>query len=283
MAKEPKSWPDTHRRAKKTRLMLAALLLCLVRFPAIAAAQDTIYSADSLMDTFERGSKVSLKGAEILFRDVVMENKNSKVMFKSSRSGRVICDIVPTSRNLSAPVTVGSPLQVKGRVRGRGLLGNVTLDDCNMAVVNESAASVAPPPQEAASNPPEAVPEEGLILPAPLLSPASGDSAKELPPSRTVRSAAAAAATVRNEPVAPAEAPRQNTVIRVSSDPQRATPYALYLLLVLSGVFASTAFSKVLLPLFRSVRDPRPPIVDNSSATRQAALEALLLKAAKKR
>jgi hypothetical protein len=265
--------------------MLAALLLCLIRFPTSAAAQDTIYSADSLMDTFERGSRTSVKGSEIVFRDVVVENKNSKVMFKSSRSGRVICDIVPTSRNLSMPVTVGSPLQVKGKVRGRGLLGNVTLDDCNMTFANDSAAPVAVPHQEDASNPPEPGPEESQILPASPTPPASGESANEFAPSRTVRPAApAAAATVRNEPVAPAEVPqRQNTVIRVSADPQRATPYAVYVLLVLSGIFASTAFSKVLLPLFRSRLEARPPIVENSPAGRQAALEALLLKAAKKR
>jgi hypothetical protein len=281
MANEPKPWPNIHRRAGKTRLMLAAMVLCLIRFSSVAAAEDTTYSADSLMDTFERSSKVSLKGTEIVFRDVVAENKDSKVMFKSSRGGRVICDIVPTSRNLSTPVIVGSPLQVKGRVRGRGLLGNVTLDDCNMAVANESAAPAAAAPQEAASNPPEPVPDEPQILPASL--PPSGDSAKEFPPSRAVRPATPVAATVAKDPVAQAEVARQNTVIRVSSDPQRATPYALYVLLVLSGIFASTAFSKVVLPLFRSMRYSSPPVVENSTTTRQAALEALLMKAAKKR
>lgn len=281
MANEPKPWPNIHRRAGKRRLVVAALLLCLIRFPSISAAEDTIYSADSLMDTFERGSKVSLKGTEIVFRDVVVENKNSKVMFKSSRSGRVICDIVPTSRNLSTPVAVGTPLRVKGKVRGRGLLGNVTLDDCNMAVANESAAPVAAAPQEV-GNSFEPGPEEPLATAA-APPPASADSAKEFPPSRTVRPTAPATATVRAEAPAAAQVPHQNTVIRVHSDPQRATPYALYALLVLSGIFASTAFSKVLLPLFRSMRYARPPSVENASATRQAALEALLLKAAKKR
>jgi len=39
------------------------------------------------MAAFEKGSKVSPKGTEIVFRDVVVESKNSKVIFKSSDRG----------------------------------------------------------------------------------------------------------------------------------------------------------------------------------------------------
>ena len=124
-----------------TIIRLFALLFCATLLAPAADAQDSPYSADSLMATFERESKVSLKGTAIVFRDVVAENKNSKVFFKSSRNGRVICDMVPTSRNLSAPVAIGSPLQVTGKVRGRGLLGNVTLDDCNVSPAAEFAVA----------------------------------------------------------------------------------------------------------------------------------------------
>jgi len=49
--------------------------------------QERTYSADSLMAAFEKGSKVSPKGTEIVFRDVVVESKKSKVIFKSSDRG----------------------------------------------------------------------------------------------------------------------------------------------------------------------------------------------------
>ena len=110
--------------------MAAAVLCWLAGLALRANAQESIYSAESLIATFEKGSSITLKGTEIVFRDVVAEARISKVIFKSSQSDRVICELVPPARH-DKQAAVGSVLKVKGRVRGRGLLGNVTLDDCS--------------------------------------------------------------------------------------------------------------------------------------------------------
>src|SRR5215470_14741568 len=146
--------------ASKTGRILDVLLFCTISLSLSAAAQESTYSADSLMAAFEKGSKVSPKGTEIVFRDVVVESKNSKVIFKSSHSDKVICELGPSNENHKKPPSVGRELTVTGRVRGRGLLGNVTLDSCSVAIVADSTVSADPAPQETASRPPDTVPAE---------------------------------------------------------------------------------------------------------------------------
>ena len=59
-----------------------ASLMCFLGLSVVATAQESIYSANSLMAAFDKGANV--KGAQISFRDVVVDNKNSKVTFRSS-------------------------------------------------------------------------------------------------------------------------------------------------------------------------------------------------------
>ena len=60
----------------------AAVVCLLVGLALTAKAQEPTYSADSLTATFEKGSHVSLKGTEIFLRDVVVELRIGKVLFK---------------------------------------------------------------------------------------------------------------------------------------------------------------------------------------------------------
>src|SRR4051812_44009435 len=116
-------------RLRATRMFLV-FVFCLVGLKLETQAQQTVYSADSLLATFDKASKVSLKGSEITFTDVVVDLKSSKVFFRSSLSDRVICELSPASANNSNHIALGRPLTISGKVRGRGLLGNVTLDNC---------------------------------------------------------------------------------------------------------------------------------------------------------
>src|SRR5215831_6433288 len=135
-----------------------ASLFCLLGLAVVATAQETIYSANSLMAAFDKGAK--LKGADVTVRDIVVDNKNSRVTFRSGDSSRVICELNPVSANSKKQPAIASMVTITGRVRGRGLLGNVTLDNCGLVTHEETAAAPAEPvPQEIAVAPPEVVTE----------------------------------------------------------------------------------------------------------------------------
>src|SRR5262249_19319673 len=145
-------------------------------FAVHAWAEDQPYSADSLMATFKKGSTVSIKGNAITFAGVVVEVKKSTVTFKSSENDKVICESV-------SPIvgaTVGQPLTVTGKVRGRGLLGNVTLDGCGpvaKAFVVEKAPEIVVPVNEIYTRPTATVEvpvaEPPVSAPTPNAPPAS--------------------------------------------------------------------------------------------------------------
>jgi hypothetical protein len=243
-----------------------------------AKAQESTYSADSLMATFEKGSQISVKGTEIFLRDVVAETRNSRVIFKNSQSDRVICELAPSVQH-DTPLAVGSELRVKGRVRGRGILGNVTLDDCDLAPLDESSAIPQTIPQELASAEPDLTLETEE---APLAPP-------EPDRPRSIAKQLAAPPSPPREVFVPGpveQAPRATTAdrpessIKSSSDAQHQVPYGFYALLVLGGAVSSLILSKLLTP---AMRVSRPPLVENTPEMRQAALQTLLLKAEKKK
>src|SRR5216110_1758871 len=95
-----------------------ASLFCLLGLTVVATAQGTIYSANSLMAAFEKGPTSSPKGSDITFRDVVTDNKNSKITFRNSDSSRVICELNPVSANHGKQPAVGSTVTEAGKVRG---------------------------------------------------------------------------------------------------------------------------------------------------------------------
>jgi type IV secretory pathway VirB10-like protein len=246
-----------------------------------ATAQESMYSADSLMSAFEKGSGVSLKGALITFRDVVVESEDGKLTFKSTQKNRVICRLITPTGNRNKPPSAGSEATVIGKVRGRGLLGNVTLDNCSMAPLPDSPdsaklqqdiASVAPvdPPSEenvdAASLP--ARPEEVSNDFAPIPS--------AQPPKQGTQRAQRKAAPSR-------ELDRQDQATGRESDTSRDVPYRLYALLVLGGAVGYSILSKLLSSTVRAMRSSKNPTSGNTDDVRKAALEALLMKSSKKK
>jgi hypothetical protein len=267
----------TYRQLAKGFRIPAAALCWLVALTLSARAQEPTYSANSLMTTFDNG-RINLKGTEIAFRDVVAESRTSKVIFKSSQSDRVICELVPPAQYDTVPA-VGSMLTVKGRVRGRGLLGNVTLDDCSIAPTGESTITPEPSPQrplrtepEATAGPtetlqPASLPDRARLVAKPLSQPASAPRP------------AVAPAAVKPTPSVPATHDLEGS-IKPSSDSQPQLPYGLYFLIFLSGAAASLIVSKLLSP---AAQVPRPPVHEKPPQIRQAALETLLLKAEKKK
>ena len=267
--------------ASKTGRILDALLFCTMSLTLPAAAQESTYSADSLMAAFEKGSKVSPKGTEIVFRDVVVERKNSKVIFKSSHSHKVICELVPSNENHNKPPSVGRELTVTGRVRGRGLLGNVTLDYCSVALVADSTVSADPVPQEAASGPPDTVPAEDVTpasLPEHIQEPA-----KKPATTRSIQPAKPSPGKVKQEAVVTSEAGRQDQTTTTNSESRRDAPYRFYVLLLLSGALVYGILAKLLGSALRRLRHSKASSGDNITEVRQAALELLLLKASKKK
>jgi hypothetical protein len=284
--------PEAQLAVPRQLKVVLASLFCIAGFRLAATAQVQTYSADSLMATFEKASKLSLKGSEITFSDVVVEQINSRVIFKSSQSDRVFCDLSALTGNNTPHVSIGSLVRVTGKVRGRGLLGNVTLDNCKLAPV--VAASADTIPQENPSVPADAVaviPDE----PAPVdpVLERHPEPATDVVPARNMRQASPVTKTLPGEPVQSGEVAHPNLEIEHVDNAPRSTPagadfgkrrvpYTLYVLLFLIGAAASSVFSKLLMPRLRGVQWSKPENRRNTPETRQAALEALLLKSAKK-
>ena len=259
--------------ASKTGRISGALLFCMISFKLPARAQESTYSADSLMATFERDSKASLKGVVISFRDVVVESKNSKVIFKSSDTSKVICELVGSAGYQSKPPSVGGQVTVIGKVRGRGLLGNVTLDDCSIAASAASTASTEPAPQEAASAPPDRISEENTG--ADSLPKLPEEPEKEVEITRSVRPAKPRTPTVK-ETISSSGVEHQDQTTKKSSEPPPAVPYKFYASLVLSGALGYAILSKLLGAALTATRYSRASSTFNTAEVRQAALEALL-------
>jgi hypothetical protein len=282
---------------RKLTSVLASSLFCIAGFRLAATAQVQTYSADSLMATFEKGSRHSLKGAEITFNDVVIERRSSKVFFKASNGDRVICDLASLTGNNTPHVSIGSLITVTGKVKGRGVLGNVTLDDCNVPPVAASGAAVAPDAilHEQTSIPVDVVAvvsEEPALVAPPVGRPQ--EPPKEVVPTGNVQQEPPRTAAITDKPV-PLEGVEHPSVQighdhnvprstqEVADFTKRDIPYALYVLLFLSGAAATSVLSNILIPAFRKMQFWKPASPANTPETRQAALEALLLKSAKKR
>src|SRR5262249_46479238 len=281
--------------ASKTGRILDAFLFCTISLTLPAAAQESTYSADSLMAAFEKGSKVSPKGSEVVFRDVVVESKNSKVIFKSSHRDKVICELV-SNKNHDKPPSVGSELTVTGKVRGRGLLGNVTLDYCSVALVADSTVPTSPGPQEVGSGPSDTLPAED-VTPASLPEHSREhvrEPAKKPATTRSTQPAKPSPGKVKQEAVLtsesglasqgglPSQAGRQDQTAR-NSESRRDRPYRFYVLLVLGGALVYGILAKFLGSALRRLRYSKASNSNNTPEVRQAALELLLIKASKKK
>src|SRR5262245_59816084 len=134
-------------------ILLAAAWLISFSSPTI----EQQYSADSLIGVFIRDAKSPVKGTTITFTDVVVEARVDRVVFLSSGNDKLICELRAPIAKSGGIVVPGSPLTVVGKVRGRGGLGNVTLDDCSVVV----PAAVAIEPLSAPST--DVIPEPAPV------------------------------------------------------------------------------------------------------------------------
>ena len=266
--------------AWKTRRTLGALLVGLMSLILRATGQESMYSADSLMAAFDNSSTVSLKGAEITFHDVVVESDNEKVTFKSSRNKRVICRLVGSTGNHNKPPSVGSGITVTGKVRGRGLLGNVTLDTCSVASIADSQDS-ANLQQDIASVPADVVSEESLEAASPPAQPE--ELRNDIAPTRSPRPSKPGTRRSSEPPAPSIRLDQQDQTTKTGAESPRGAPYGLYALLVLCGALGYSILSKLLTSTAQALRSPRYPESANTEEVRKAALEALLLKSSKKK
>jgi hypothetical protein len=229
-----------------------------VWFSLPALAQETVYSADSLMAAFKKGSQISLKGTEITFTGAIAEIKNSRVTFKSSGNDKVICELVLSIENGNEELLVGSPLTVVGKVRGRGMLGNVTLDECNLASSEPSHAG----PEE----PQQSLQATEVEVTAPV---ADAVSTKRLSPKRTVQARTPAARAVPGGSAQPNEEIREGSNFTGADFPGVRGAFVA----VLVGLGALVAFLKLRPAIASGLRSsPNAP----TEEMRRAALEALL-------
>jgi hypothetical protein len=266
--------------AWKTSRTLGALLVGLMSLIWRATGQESMYSADSLMRAFENSSTISPKGAQITFHDVVMESDDGKLTFKSSRNKRVICKLVSSIGNQNKPPSVGSAITVTGKVRGRGLLGNVTLDDCSMVPIAESQ-DPANLQQDTASVPVDAVSEESVEAASPPAQPE--ELRNDFPPTRNPRPSRPGTRRSREQPVPSSKLDQQDQTTKSGADSPRDVPYRLYALLLVCGALGYSILSKLLISTVRALPSPRYPESVNTEEVRKAALEALLLKSSKKK
>jgi len=261
-------------------------VVCLISLSLVALGQDTSYSTDSLMTAFSRGAQISLKGAEITVTGVVAEIKKSKVVFKSLGNDKVICELVSSIAIEGHPV--GSSLTVVGKVRGRSVLGNVTLDQCNLASSDIAPTELAPiaPSVEPSEQPIAEVEEIAPPVVADEVPTRSTLPTGSAQPPKTIRVAAP------NEAVSPEEhAPsnqsittfeQPNEVVQENSHSLKTVSRGIFraTVAVLLGIGAILAFVKLRPAIAAGLR---PPAFHSTDAMRRAALEALLSKEKKKK
>jgi len=276
---EPQKLSKTYRQGAKGARVSAAVLCWLLGIALTAEAQEPTYSADSLTATFEKGSHISLKGTEIFVRDVVAEARISKVIFKNSQGDKVICEL-GTSAQHDRQAVAGTELRVKGRVRGRGLLGNMTLDACTIAPIDESTATPSTVPQDPASADIDVISETGETLPPTSLPNLPPSIAKQFATPPSAPRATLVPDLLEKAPSVPAASNHPENSIKPASLSKGRVPYGFYALLVLSGAVASSILSRLLAPVMRG---SRAPVHGNAPKVRQAALQALLLKSERKK
>src|SRR5262245_37762601 len=238
------------------------------------------------MATFSKGSHVSLKGAEITVTGVVAEIKKSKVVFKSLGNDKVICELVSSIAVEGHPV--GSSLTVVGKVRGRGVLGNVTLDQCNLASSNTTPTELATigPSVEPSEQPiaeveeiaPPVVADE--VLTKSILPTGPAQPPKTVPVAAPNEAASSEERAPSNQSITTLEQP--NEVVQENSHSLKTVSRGVFraTVAVLLGIGAILAFVKLRPAIAAGLR---PATFHSTDAMRRAALEALLSKEKKKK
>jgi hypothetical protein len=275
----------------------ARLLLLVIRifcFSNVIVAQEH-YSPDSLMAAFEKDSTNSLKGSPITLSGIVVESRKTRVVFRSSGNDKVTCMLLPPLADGVDGPAAGSQSTVLGRIRGRGGLGNVTLDDCSIMTipkVTEAATAVLPEIAPVTPQIPQS-PSVALVPPAP---PVVGETQKTVAeavpsrkpvsiPVRPEKPSGPVTEAIPQEPEAAAEADTP-PLAEQPSNPEAAVPsspatcvcnYAYAFIGFLAGLtFLSCV--KLVPVVTRSRRNDVSPTPE----MRRVALETLLLKQKKR-
>jgi hypothetical protein len=262
----------------KARRRSPFLFVAVLSLNLTATAQESPYSADALMTAYKTGQNPP-KGAEITFHDVVTEVRRTSLTFRSSEKDRVICELASSLDRAPEQPVLGRPVTVVGRVRGRGVLGNVTLDQCTLAA--SIVAVNAPAPLEPIIDVAEELVEEADV------------PAEPTPQTPAIRATATVTSTHAKETALPKrasldppqppsqtqEAREQSHAVSECAEPPRAAfPYGSHLVSLFAGIAGVLAFGKL-----RRVAASRPKADGNSPAeVRRAALEALLSRGKKK-
>jgi len=268
-------------------------LVCSLCFSLVAAAQVASYSADSLIAAFNKGSQTSLRGTEITFTGVIAEIRKSRVVFKSSGNDKINCELASPLQNLNEKGFVGHSLTVVGKVRGRGMMGNVTLDSCRLvdAVTKETVTAEAP--QQEPEQPVTQAVEftEPIPEPAPVPEPdpaaAAPVPAVAVPPKRPASVELARAAKAYAPPLATTPIESNNSEVaappsEVASETSTRTTarFTRFLPLLLAAVVGVGVGAFLTYMKFRPAGAARfRPTSSNNTPEdiRRAALEALLL------
>ncbi len=292
MTGNPKRPQPKGRHLRKGTATLLVSALWSIWFSSVANAQRPAYSADSLMAAFDKSAKLSPKGTEITFTGVVVERKKSKVIFKSSGNDKVICELSAPVDSRQKEVSVGSALTVIGKVKGRGILRNVTLDACRLAPPDAGRASVEVPSKEptiakASAEAPEVAAEKPV--PARNQEPNAARTAEvfstETPSPAQPANAAATpkvSAIPDERPCFPGSEQPRKVVASVSNSTNLYLLNAWYILFAVFGGFALLALVKIGQTCLaaRSATSQNTPV---TAEVRRDALEALLSDKKKKK
>lgn len=245
----------------------------LISFGGLTVEQQ--YSADSLIGSFTRDAKSPVKGATITFTDVVVETRVDRIVFRSSANDKIICE-------LRAPIAVaaGSPLTVVGRVRGRGALGNVTLDDCSVTAA--AAAAIEPLSSPPANVMPEPAPVPIEVPSVQVAEPVNDPLDKKTPVKSSSpvapRTAAVTRKVVEREAGATSDAVPEPAVVPPSLGPIGTPGIGLAVLGFLVGLLFLPLMKRMPSVLTRGQHHPIP----TTPEMRRLALEALLSREQKK-
>ena len=280
------------RQTRPSLSFLAVLLpLCV---PLVSLAQER-YSTDSLMAAFENASKTSIRGTEITLTGEIVESKKSRMIFKSSRNDKVICELAsPINGGI---IIAGGSITVVGRVRGRGLLGNVTLDECRLtstpsveAIAStatvEEPATVEPPnePTEAATETPLVNKDAEAPTPdAPKVS-STSPSPNRLASTPAPRVTSIPDDSKRSEELEPSVKVLESSQAGIQQGSTSRKPFLLNHSYVLGGVLIVVSFLAVVIlrPAFKD-RFGTHSDASSSPEMRRVALEALLSAEKKKK
>ena len=263
-------------------------IVCFIVFSAHLMSQER-YSADSLIASFGKNSRSAPKGSSIAFTDVVVESKKGKVVFKSSGNDKVTCELGTSADNTVGP-GVGTTVTVIGRVRGRGVLGNITLDDCRLkaaeivteavpTVIDEPPPTPTEPPVEATTEP--VSPTVDTKESEPIAVPAPAVTSKSVAPVRTRQLIPADATPAPSYSAAPktAEIPTRTMVPSnqpANTMPHSSQPWWMNIAYGIAGFLVGVALLSCirLAPSAARMRQQfeNPPTAD----TRRVALERLL-------